>query len=309
MGSVYNFGELTRLLNSLSLITGRKITLKDETFRDILTSAGACGFCRLIQDTEYGHQKCLACDRRALTHARRQGGACLYRCHAGLTEAAVPVMGEGQLVGYLMYGQVLDEAPSEAGWRRIEARCGWHGRLPELKEAYFGLEHLSRETLEAYAEVLNACASYIWLHRYAQRSRMTDAQRLKAYVEENYARPLTLERLSSELGVGKTKLCLAARQELGCSVQQLVRRRRVEAARQLLESGGLSVGEIGEAVGICDSDYFIKTFKQLTGQTPLRYRKEFCRGRRPDGDGSHDPAGTGAETGGTHENTAERSNF
>ena len=130
MTSIYDFDKLAKLLNSLYLLTGRKITLKDSDFNNVITSNTACEFCRLIQSTPFGYEKCLACDTEALAYAKRQNKAYLYRCHAGLMEAAVPVMEKGRLLAYLMYGQVLDESPLEEQWARIKRQCAWHEDLP-----------------------------------------------------------------------------------------------------------------------------------------------------------------------------------
>lgn len=47
---------------------------------------------------------------------------------------------------------------------------------------------------------------------------------------------------------------------------------RIEKAKELLR-GDLNVTQVAEAVGIPDSNYFIKVFKKQTGYTPLKYKK------------------------------------
>lgn len=273
MKSIYDFDKLAELLKSLYLITGRKITLKSSDFNDVITSNTPCDFCKLIQSAPEGYEKCFACDTKALLFARKQNRAYLYRCHAGLVEAAIPVMEKGHLLAYLMYGQLLDDSPLEKQWKDIERRCQWHSDLPGLKEAFYKLDHLSMKTLLAYADVLSACASYIWLHEYVRQSELTEAQLLSAYIEKNYSRPLTLGAISTELGIGKTKLCETARKTFSCSVQQLIRRKRMEAAIKLMTTSNMPISSIAEAVGIADSNYFVKVFKTFTGFTPLHYKK------------------------------------
>ena len=200
MTSIYDFDKLAKLLNSLYLLTGRKITLKDSDFNNVITSNTACEFCRLIQSTPFGYEKCLACDTEALAYAKRQNKAYLYRCHAGLMEAAVPVMEKGRLLAYLMYGQVLDESPLEEQWARIKRQCAWHEDLPALRVAFYRLDQLEQKTLQAYADVLSVCASYIWLHEYVKQSEPTESQMIASYIDKNYTRPLTLGVISTELG-------------------------------------------------------------------------------------------------------------
>ncbi len=274
MDAIYDLKKLARLLNSLYLIMGRKITLKGSDFNNVISSNTACAFCQLIQNTPYGYKKCLECDTQALLRARQQGRAYLYRCHAGLVEAAIPVMEEGNLLAYLMYGQILDDSSLEEQWARIELQCQWHSDLPALKQAFYQLDQLDQKTLWAYADVLSACASYIWLHEYVKQSEPGEAQLLSSYIKKNYARPLTLNLISTELGIGKTKLCETARRSFSCTVHQLIRQQRIDAAKGLMASGrDLPIGRIAEMVGIGDSNYFVKVFKAATGYTPLRYKK------------------------------------
>ncbi len=273
MKSIYDFEKLAELLKSLYLITGRKITLKSSDFNDVITSNNPCEFCRVIQSAPQGFEKCLACDTKALLFAHKQNKAYLYRCHAGLMEAAIPVMEKGHLQAYLMYGQILDDSPLDKQWKEIERRCQWHSDLTRLKEAFYKLDQLSMKTLLAYADVLSACASYIWLHEYVRQSELTESQLLSSYIEENYMKPLTLGVISTELGIGKTKLCETARNSFSCSVQQLIRKQRVEAAIKLMSTDNLPISAIAEAVGIADSNYFVKVFKTCTGFTPLHYKK------------------------------------
>jgi len=46
---------------------------------------------------------------------------------------------------------------------------------------------------------------------------------------------------------------------------------RMEYAKQLLQSGDLSVAEISMMVGYSSVSYFIRIFKEETGVTPAKY--------------------------------------
>src|SRR5262245_45919698 len=50
---------------------------------------------------------------------------------------------------------------------------------------------------------------------------------------------------------------------------------RVNAARELLESGPVSIQEIGARVGYADTSFFRALFKRHTGMTPAEYRARF----------------------------------
>lgn len=47
---------------------------------------------------------------------------------------------------------------------------------------------------------------------------------------------------------------------------------RIDRARQLLDTTNLRIFEISEKVGIGNSQYFSKIFKEITGLTPNEYK-------------------------------------
>ncbi len=274
MGLYVNVDELGKLLDSLFLVTGRKFTLLDDKFNDVITSKTTCEFCKLIQNSQLGIEKCFKSDQQALTEASKMNEVHFYRCHAGLIEAAIPVIVEGQILAYFMYGQILDDSSLETQWLHVKQRCRWHPDISALHDAFYKLDRLSHSTLNAYANLLSAFASYIWLQEYVKRQELSDAQHLINYINNNYMKRLTLESISLELGIGRTKLCDTAREHFACSVMNLVRQRRVEVAKKLLIDSNLSIGQVANEVGISDSSYFAKVFKSATGCSPYNYRKQ-----------------------------------
>jgi YesN/AraC family two-component response regulator len=56
-------------------------------------------------------------------------------------------------------------------------------------------------------------------------------------------------------------------------ITDYIRLSRVKRAKKLLRSTDKTVSEISADVGIKDANYFIRTFKQSEGITPLQYRK------------------------------------
>ena len=72
-------------------------------------------------------------------------------------------------------------------------------------------------------------------------------------------------------------ICIIApvsKQLYGSGVAQRVRALRIEKARRLLaERPELSVGDVAEACGFSDYNYFISVFTRLTKESPSRYRR------------------------------------
>ena len=111
-----------------------------------------------------------------------------------------------------------------------------------------------------------------------QTAELTELQKLEMYLDEHYTEKLSLERISSELGIGRTKLCLLAKElSGGQTLTVLIAQRRVNAAKKLLQQGNMPISEVAEAVGISDYNYFTKVFRSVTGVTPSAFRKHSGR--------------------------------
>ena len=89
-------------------------------------------------------------------------------------------------------------------------------------------------------------------------------KRTVAFIDRNYARPLTLQMLADEAGMSVTHFRRRAR---------YLATIRVNAAIKLLTSTRMLLTEIAHACGFYDQSHFIRTFKRLRRQTPAQYRR------------------------------------
>ena len=74
------------------------------------------------------------------------------------------------------------------------------------------------------------------------------------------------------LHMGKTSLAGAVKKVSGATVGQIVRGRRIAAAKKLLLTTDRPINEIAGACGVSDYNYFTKVFKSETQQTPREFR-------------------------------------
>lgn len=93
-----------------------------------------------------------------------------------------------------------------------------------------------------------------------------------AHMREHYAEPLRIDALARAAGLGTRRLERLTRRLLASTPKQLLARMRVDVAAHLLREGSASVAEIAGACGYSDQSAFTRQFKQIVGQTPMRYR-------------------------------------
>ena len=121
--------------------------------------------------------------------------------------------------------------------------------------------------------------------------QVAHGQRALRYIEANLTDPeLNVGRVAAAVNVSERYLqqIFAGR---GQSVSELIRNRRIEAAKRILEepqSRGTTIAVIALRAGFHDPAHFSKLFRAATGMTPKAYRAEMLGSRanteRPQGD-------------------------
>ena len=97
-------------------------------------------------------------------------------------------------------------------------------------------------------------------------------KRAVTYLQQNYARSLSLQKIAQEIGISKNYLVKNFHQELGISPWEYLNRYRIREAKRLLETTNLSITEVAAQIGFDDPAYFSRTFRTHTGQSPKQYR-------------------------------------
>ena len=276
MISVFNVEELQSLLEDLYHITRIRITVFDSDRNELVSYPENCpSFCSIIRGTEEGRAACAKCDKDACDIASRQEKAYIYHCHAGLTEAIMPLYVGKALVGYLLFGHVFAYNSFEEGWEKIRSCCEKYPiDLEKLRLSCQDSPLISKNYIKSAARILHATASYLVLERMATLKEDSTAAKLDQYLNENYTQPLTAQLLCRELGIGRSQLYKLSSQLYGCGITQQMKRLRMEKAKRLLtDSPEMSITDIANACGYADYNYFIAVFSGFVGQSPNAFRK------------------------------------
>ena len=94
-------------------------------------------------------------------------------------------------------------------------------------------------------------------------------------MDEHYSDPeISMAAIAESFDLSTTRLSLSFKEKTGMTPLEYLTLLRCEHAKSLLEQTDLSIRDIGIQVGYYDSGSFIRRFKQITGTTPLQYRRE-----------------------------------
>jgi AraC-like DNA-binding protein len=91
---------------------------------------------------------------------------------------------------------------------------------------------------------------------------------VKRYINRNFQQQITLDDLSTSLGVSQYHLSRIFNEMSGFSLPEYLTMIRMEQAKVLLSEGRLNISQVAYQVGYEDSGYFSKVFKKHFGQSP-----------------------------------------
>lgn len=96
---------------------------------------------------------------------------------------------------------------------------------------------------------------------------------VKNYIDKHYMENLNLDDITRQSNLSKFHMVREFSKYLGDTPISYLESRRIEEARILLSSTNMRVTDIASETGFSSASYFTQRFKELTGQTPLAYRK------------------------------------
>lgn len=262
----YNIAKLQAVLNDFYVATGVHISLSDLNFRYIATvSDPVDDFCECWKQCGDANA-CRMGDERLFSLCEKTREMQLHHCHAGLVDICIPVQKDNTLLGYLIMGRMreYDELPDHIQIAN-KAHC---------RELYRRHPLYTPERAAAIANLATILTTYILSEDLILAKKSEEVEKLVAFIDQNLAEDLSVERICHDIHVSKTGLYRLFSEHMGCGVNQYVTARRMETARGLLLHTDLPVSEICAKVGIANYGYFCRLFKKRNGISPLQYRKQ-----------------------------------
>lgn len=96
--------------------------------------------------------------------------------------------------------------------------------------------------------------------------------RAKLFIDDHYASPLDLDKLSSEACFSKFHFLRLFKRTYNKTPYQYLSERRIEKAKEKLKSDHATISEVCEEVGFESNTSFTAKFKEYTGETPAVFR-------------------------------------
>ena len=113
-----------------------------------------------------------------------------------------------------------------------------------------------------------------------QRRPLDQISRLLGYLEQHYAKPLSVEDLSKIARMSPSGLFRLFRHHVGRSPVDYLIRLRIGRAAEMLRRETARISEVSEAAGFADSNYFSRQFHRVMGMSPRTYRHRLLEHER-----------------------------
>lgn len=269
----FNKENLRKVFHDFYILTQLRIVLIDSEFNELLSyPEKQYGFCAEIRRNMDVHSKCLASDKAGCLACANSKELNIYRCHMGLVEAVIPILDGGEILGYVMFGQILKSDTCDMERRRLKRTfANWPYR--SIDSVVDEIPTRSEEELNAAATILQALTTYVLFNRWVAPKKYDFIRRLDTYIQEHLRGPITVDDICLSFGIARTRLYSVATDYLGCGIAEYIRKKRIFHAKEFLEKTDLPISQIVYDTGFCDYSHFSRVFKEETGITAREYRK------------------------------------
>ncbi len=105
-------------------------------------------------------------------------------------------------------------------------------------------------------------------------SQMTLSERVKQYIDKNFAQPLDIATIASALHFSKGYISSRFHNDTGVSINDYLTDTRMDHAKTLLLTTDMKIMDISAACGYQDTNYFSRVFNRTQGVYPMQYREQ-----------------------------------
>ena len=275
MDLLFDKDQFRNLMNDFYIITNIKIVFYDNAFQPVIAVPEEdCAFCSAMKQNPAALAKCEQCIQTEVQKCKDTNSLNIYKCHSGLIEAVAPLKLDDVIIGYIMFGQILD-AENRPATEKAIIRYASQYSSSNIGQLLKGIAGKTEVQVRSVAKFMEACISYLIMHNLVQRDHTCSglAFKIADYIQENLSSNLCVERLCAVFCISRSTLYKIFHAFFGMSVAKYIRKKRIDAVLSLMQTD-IAVADAACQVGFDDYNYFSKVFKLETGISPSKYRRQ-----------------------------------
>ncbi|RJX75181.1 AraC family transcriptional regulator [Vibrio sinensis] len=274
---VYDFSHSTELATVLVDIQGNEISERSN-FSD---------FCNKIREDNKYFQICKNCDRTGGINSLKEKKIKCYTCHAGLVDFSVPVIQNGNLLGFIQCGQAKIENHSQPNIEQYKNSL--LSQSSNLRILHNKIKSVSSSKIDSSVNIISRLVNHDIhqilknideddllssneIHTIRSLNYQLHINEAQEFIKKNLHSSVSLEHVSHHVNLSPQYFCRIFKKNTGIGFSDYVNKQKLIRADRLLCEEKLTIEEVAKASGFGSSSYFIKQFKNHFDMTPKEYQ-------------------------------------
>jgi AraC-like DNA-binding protein len=216
-------------------------------------------------------------DREGREKAKNLRKTVDHFCHAGIKDLFTPVFSDGNLLGYIGFGQFRQNGRVPAKVMTEWVRKGYPPA--ELTDAYLKLPFYSKEKETDIKELFSFLFNYIVSQQMIAAKGDLILHEALSYIQTHIDGPIRLSDLAAAVGRSRSTISHLFKEKLKTGFKKTVMNSRFDKAQEYFrDSPHLKIKEVAEKVGYDDALHFSRIFKKHRNLSPRQFIREMERG-------------------------------
>lgn len=273
MSLILNNKELSELMELFYDLTGLKIVLFDDNYSRIASyPENTDCFCSAMRCNKVFDRLCFESDAASFKKCRKSRSLIIYKCHAGLIEATAPIIDDGAIIGYMMFGQFTDNK-NKSKMTAMLKDLALKYEIADIDSEIKKIRYKSEKQIIAAAKTLEIFTSYIKLKDMVRPNRKKLFVDIEKYIDKHLSETITVNDLCNKFHISRTQMYLLTEQYTNGGLASFIREKKLNAALDMIKNTDYSLQSISDKTGFCDYNYFLRVFKKKFGISPIKMRK------------------------------------
>lgn len=270
MNIKYSSERLNKVIRDFCILTNISLAVLDSDMTSLASySDTEPMYCKEIQKCKSGKEKCICSDLSLLKKCRESMQITRHICHAGILDAAMPIIQNDIIIGYILIGRTrvlsFEEAFAHLDWLS--------GDREKMKKYYIELAGYNERQVQSLFALISMLVSFILTNDIISTQTDPFAKAVSDFIDEHTGEKISIEMICKEFNVSRNYLYNKFHENFHSTVNDYIIDRKMSKAKELLKNTNLSISLIADKIGMGTYTYFSRLFKDRCGISPLNYRK------------------------------------
>jgi len=260
--------EVQRLIDSFAKCFRVRFTIFSLNGEDMILGFpyGVSPFCEIVRDRLHLLPACLSQNLVMCKRCEKVQKPIVYRCHAGLHEAIMPItMGRDNktLIGYAMIGQFRVNGDSGINEDITGVSKTASLETAVLQDAYLELPLYHKEEAQDMINLFSVLVNFIVMREYIKVLKLGLAEKVSRWLDDHITEQITIDAAASAVYRSGSSIYHSIKQKYGISFKQLYTLKRIQFFERLITAEpNLTISEAASKVGFEDPLYFSRIYKK-----------------------------------------------